>query len=223
MNIWIYLPYNAGISFTWSLIVSNILRHVTTTNELNSLLTMLSAATRSATFLSASCYVFSPHWIGKTKDSFPSLCCNESNTFEITLSVLLTGSLNKVQKISKHHLRSLPTEMKKSARWTPRSKKPVTRWGRKLPLSLIHHHAMKHTGAWGYCLIQSWHYVKVICQLHVPPALPPKNAPPITIKQISGWASEPVDMCRWTEKYLVPAGIRTLGRSNRSMCGTYRY
>jgi hypothetical protein len=59
---------------------------------------MLSAVTRSATFLSASCYLFSPQWIGKTKDCFPSLCCKESNTLEITLSVLLAGSLNKVQK-----------------------------------------------------------------------------------------------------------------------------
>jgi len=131
------------------------------------------------------------------------------------------GNYPKRNKL--HHLRSLPTEMKKSARGTPRSKTSVAGWGRKLPLSLIQHHAMKHTEVWGYCFTQSWHYVEVIFQLHVPPALPPKNAAPITIKQISGWGSELVGMCRWTEKYLVPAGIRTLGRSNRSMCETYRY
>lgn len=102
----------------------------------------------------------SPHWISKTKECFPSLCCNESNTFDITLSVLLRGSLNKIQKINKHHLRSLPTELKKSARWTPRSKTLVAGWSRKVPLSLLQHHAMNHTGAWGYCFIQSWHYVK---------------------------------------------------------------
>ena len=158
---------------------------------------MLSAVTRSDTFLSASCSLFSPH---KTKDCFPSLCCNDSNTFDITLSVLLTGSLNKVQTIGKHHLRSLPTEMKNSARWSPTSKTPVAGWGRNLPLSVIQHHAMKHTGAWGYCFIQSWHYVKVTCQFHVPPDLPLENKPPITTQQIVGWASEPVGMRRWIKK-----------------------
>lgn len=147
---------------------------------------MLSAVTRSATFLSASCSLFSPHWIGKTKDCFRP--CVAMRVIHLTLHSVCSWLCRwtKYKKLVSIIFFHFQMKWKKCARWTPRSKTPVVGWGRKLPLSLTQLHAMKHTRVWGYCFFQSWHYVKVTCQLHVPPALPPKNALPITMKQIAG-------------------------------------